>query len=802
MRALLDLFAEAWHAIRGSPGLSTLAFLILCLGWISSVTGIGMAFVFSETKNGALPAHFKAIGESEGETKGAIWGSEAIKLRKQLPSDLRASSIMVRRRLLNVSDSFRPTQVEGVWIDGPLFASLNWRMAIGRDFNEAEQSGTRAVMIISHRFWQAQFAGAQDALGKSLKVDGLSREIVGILPPYRAFPFHEQIYLPTRIESGSPLASRYVLLLMNAPPNVLPALNRVIQTINAEGQDESAASADPAVSLKPKRLINATNLIETGLNKESALVIDVTIFLSQLLMLVASCNAGGLLLIRWVLRSAELATRASLGATVQRLSAVAIAQALLIAVAAFVLAFVVSGFLAGYLQAFFHTQANGVPEYIQFNLGMRAVLPLLGALLLTVAIVAAPVVWRLSKSNLNAELKKRERGLSADYRMGKLLLSVQCVFAVVSLSVAIFSLMGAWKANRIDYGMATDGVLLTTVRSTSAQVQRDFVENLAEALRKESNVSAVSVSIAVPQTQTDARQLLDLRKSAPLEPRTIPLAEVDVHFAEVYGIPMRAGRWLASGVQSANVAEAVINETLADARFGGAAAAVGQTLSYLELDNKTQTNRTIVGVSSSVRIDADLAAQEFLVFAPIPDNTILPLSISIKTQYARPQSLIPRLEQLALELNDAIAIAPPRTYGQARAESSKGLNVIVGFFLPLGIVAVLMTASGLGALLSTLVAQRMRDCSLRRALGAPALQLVRPLLQSLLITCAGGIVIGLAIAAPLTVQINKILYSNALSVSLALFLTLLIVGATLALACLRPVWRALHADPMQILRQI
>ncbi len=796
MRALLDLLTEAWHAIRGSPGLSVLAFLILCVGWVSSITGIGMAYVFSTSEQRALPAHFKIIGETEGAASGFIWGADAIALRQQLPEPLLSRSIMVRSRWLNVSDGFRPSQVEGTWIDGPLFEELGWTMALGRGFNDAERTGKRPVMIISHRFWKSQFAGAADVIGKLLKIDGLSREVVGVLPPFRAFPFHQQIYLPTQMDAESPLTKRYVMLLLNAAPEQLLALDSSIQAFNQAALKKLGAGKGQA------RQVSARNLLETGFNRESKLVIGLMMFLSQLLMFVAACNAGGLLLIRWVLRSAELATRASLGATVKRLAAAALAQALLIAAVALAVALVISRFVAGYLQSFFHTNQNGVPEYIQFDLGLRGIVPLLCALLLTVTVVAAPVVWRLSKSNLNSELKKRERGMSADYRLGKFLLCVQCIFAVASVAVAITASLGAWQAKRFDYGVTGEGVLMTTVRSTQLTAQKDFAEQLAQQLRLEQSVSAVSVGVAVPQAAISMRDLLDPDKDAPMPRKTVVFAEVDGYFADVYGISLSAGRWLTvdSGVKTS--AEVVINESLAVERFGTASAAIGQSLTYLEVDGETRTSVLIVGVSGAARMDVDLAAKEFLVFAPVSKNAVAATSISIKTKYARPQSLIPRLEQLALELNDTLALTPPRVYRQWRDESTTGFDVVANMFLPVGLVAMLMTASGLGALLSTMVAQRMRDCSLRRALGAPGVQLVRPLLQSLWITCGVGVALGLAIAVPLTQKLNQVLYSDSLSIVLILSLTLLIVFLTLSLACVRPLWRALHADPMEILRQI
>lgn len=759
-----------------------------------------MAYVFSTSDQRALPAHFQIIGEIEGAASGVIWGADAIALRQQLQGPLLSKSIMVRSRWLNVSDGFRPSQVEGTWIDGPLFKALGWSMALGRDFNEPEKSGKRPVMIISHRFWKSQFAGAGDVLGKSLKIDGLSREVIGVLPPFRAFPFHQQIYLPTQMDAASPLTKRYVMLLLNADPELVPALGRSVLAFN-QAALKKQGELDGAPGGKARQ-VSARNLLETGFNNESKLVIGLMMFLSQLLMLVAACNAGGLLLIRWVLRCAELATRASLGATVQRLAAAALAQALLIATAALAVALVISRFVASYLQNFFHSNVNGVPEYVQFDLGLRGVWPLLLALLLTVAVVAAPVVWRLSKSNLNSELKKRERGMSADYRLGKLLLCVQCIFAVTSVAVAVTASIGAWQAKRFDYGITGDGMLMTTVRSTQLAVQQNFSEQLAQRLRLEPNVSAVSVGVAVPQAAISTRELLELRSDAPIASKLIVFAEVDAYFADVYGVTLTAGRWLSGNTGEANPSEVVINETLAVERFGTASAALGQSLTYLEVDGVTKTSVLIVGVSGAARMDVELAPKEFLVFAPVGKNAVAATSISIKTRYVRPQTLIPRLEQLALELNDTLALTPPRVYRQWRDDSTTGFRVVANMFLPVGLVAMLMSASGLGALLSTLVAQRMRDCSLRRALGAPGVELVRPLLQSLWITCGVGVVLGLAIAVPLTQKLNEVLYSDSLSIVLALSLTLVTVLLTLALACVRPLWRALRADPMEILRQI
>jgi putative ABC transport system permease protein len=787
-----------------------LATLILCAGWIAAICGIVMYLAIFTTEASVIPADLHIIGDNREGGAGPMWGADAMALRDKLAPALQERMVLARTAIANVSDGFRPTQNDALWIDGPLFGVLGWSMLQGKDFSPQDFAEDSESVIISYRFWLDQFAGANDVVGQSIQVEGKKRRVIGVLPRFRAFPYQQKIYLPTRFTPNTPLSSRYLITLLRVNPSERDDLQTLASAVVKQSAEQAAQdSTDSSDARAEAAEVRVLQYAVTGMNRESKFITSLIALFSLLLLALAACNAGGLLLIRWVLRSAELATRASLGATTTRLAAAAIAQALLISLVALGLALVISKFIGEAAQHLLHTSANGSPEYVQFQLGFSALLPMLSALFLSVLVVAAPVVWRLVRGNLSAELKRRERGLSADYRTGKALLFFQCVFAVASLALTVTCLWGEQRANSADFGFRSDRVLVSTIRHSDPAKLQAFVDSLSAKLRRERKVQAVTLGLAAPQYAITTRELraplqgpdqpTQVRESA--EEISVEFAMVAPDFPGVYPMRLLAGRWFTASA-SAQDLELVINRDMAKRWFKSTDAAVNQTLLIPEQTNRSEKRYRVIGVVDNARFDIHLNAEKYVAYV-LSAKATLPLQVlSILTDYDRPQTLIPRLEQLALEVDESFALSKPMVMSERLRQSTASYSMISNLFLPLGLLAGIMAASGFASLLATLIAQKLRDCSLRRALGAPAARLVAPLLRPLLPSFALGLLIGLLAVAPLIVQVNTLIYGDSLPLLPILLATIFALLLAVALACIRPIWRALSADPMEILRQI
>src|SRR5262249_41236926 len=73
---------------------------------------------------------------------------------------------------------------------------------IGRTFTAAEDKESRAVVVISHGFWQRHFGADAAAIGKTMLLNGQAHEVVGVMPAYFTYPGAD-VLLPAQLASAT-----------------------------------------------------------------------------------------------------------------------------------------------------------------------------------------------------------------------------------------------------------------------------------------------------------------------------------------------------------------------------------------------------------------------------------------------------------------------------------------------------------------------------------------------------------------------------------------------------------------------
>ncbi len=210
-----------------------------------------------------------------------------------------------------------PQRVTRNLVPDNLFATVGVEAALGRTFlSEENELGAAPVVVIGHALWMSAFAGDRDATRSSIEIDGVSHEIVGVLPPdFRLPPFNAQVWIPL-VFAPDALEAR--------GRNNLWLVGRLADGVSTEAaQDEATAIARCLAETYP--LSNeGEDIILCPLH--SVAVGDagktLTLLLGSvgiLLLLIACVNVTNLTLARGIARERELAVRVSLGAGRARL---------------------------------------------------------------------------------------------------------------------------------------------------------------------------------------------------------------------------------------------------------------------------------------------------------------------------------------------------------------------------------------------------------------------------------------------------------------------------------------------------
>ena len=344
---------------------------------------------------------------------------------------------------------------------------------LGRDFTDADDvPHSLKVALITDGTWRRRFGASTDVLGKHVLVDGISREIIGVLPPSVRVPRLAEIYIPLddlRIEEN-------VLQRDNHPG--FAVLGRLKPGVTLEMAREDLKTIAGELEKKYPES-NTGRRITTQLLLESA-VGDYRQSLYLLLgavacvLLIACANVANLQLARILARGKELAVRAALGASGWRLTRQILTESAVLALV---------GALAGIVLAIWSLDAilalspATVPRFQETHIDFAALGFTVAIALISGLLVGLWPAWRVSQnSSLALALHESARGSSDGIhrqRTRSALVVTQVALAVVLLAGAGLMLKSFWNAQQAPLGFDPRGILTMNVALPAARYDKE-----------------------------------------------------------------------------------------------------------------------------------------------------------------------------------------------------------------------------------------------------------------------------------------------------------------------------------------
>ena len=797
MTAFFDILKESLRITTRNKLNSLLAVLILAAGLAGCIFAIGMGAALYKNDASVIPESLYILGELEKGGIQGMRGRDGLALKQSNVPEFNGLTL-IRQAAFNVHTgselAARGFKVDGAWIDGAIFSRLGWRMARGRDFavddfsaSSAEERGISGGVIIGDNLWRSEFGARTDIIGLNIIVDGTPRSVIGVLKPDRAFPGSEQLYVPFRLTESNTLISRFFGVFAFFEPQALPRVNALLAARQIQRVAENGESAKQTP-------FAAMDFASAGLNTELRVVFSMLSLIGWLVLLLAATNVGGLMLVHWLTRTHEIATRSALGSSRLRLAGSAFLQSFMLVALALGIALLAMQFgMAKFEQFLRASDSAQVPLYVHFDFKLSMLAPMFLACISTAVVTTFPVLWHLRETNLMRELRGAERGNSNSGKLGIILLVLQCFLSVAAVLISIVCARGADTALNRDYGIHAPRTVVAQIRSSDLATQTEVAQKLFDQLKAHPEVEQVSMSIGIPQVFSIDRDVVlgDQRLSFNFAPS-------DQNFADVYGIKLRSGRWLLDTEVGKPVA--VIDVAAAEKLFGSTPA-IGQTVRYLDADGRTKKNATVIGVTEPVTLDFEQGIDGPSMFVPMQADTVWGVSFSIRTRDKNAETFLPTLDRIGAAVDQRVALFNVRTYAEAFERNGGGFRLLSYMFAPMGLLALILTAVGLAALLGSLVARRMRQSAIRLALGAGVYGVLVPLLRPLLSAAFLGLILGTTIALPLSMKFSEVFYGSETLSYGSIFLTLTVVIVGLALACITPARRALRANPNMILKQ-
>ena len=795
-----------------SPGFATVAILTLALG-----IG-GNATVFSWIRSillNPIPAvaHSEQMVAVESVMPSGEYHTSSYPDYKDFRTQNHVFSDVIGFELSGVNMSLRNTEpAERVWgiiATENYFDALGVHAAIGNTFHEQPNQSLNSdpYIVLSYGLWARRFGADPNVVGKIVHLNGHPFTIIGVAPR----PFFGTI---VGID-----AQYFVPMMMQ--PQVLPAESvedrnptfvHIMGRLNP-GMSISQAQADLsplAASLAAEYPNSSQNVgvyvapvwkAHYGVQDFLRSVLGFLMVIASLVLLIACVNVANLLLARATVREREIAIRAAMGASRNRLIRQMLSESIVLAAAGGIGGILLAMWGANLL-SFFTPATKHLP--IGLTLGVDKTV-LAFTLLLSIAtgiIFGLVPAWRGSRTNLNASLKSATYSAgtrAATHCLRDALVISEVVFATVLLVCAGLLLRSMRNAEAAGPGFNTDHVALAAFDlRTSGYTSEEatvYYGRLLEKIRTLPGVESASLERFVPLWFTGrSYSPVEVEAYTPTqgEDMNIDLNMVGGDYLRTLQIPLISGRDFSEQDRAGAPKVVIVNETMAQ-RFWPGQDATGHRVRVWD------DWRTVVGVARDTKYHRINEPPQSFLYLPslqahgtdanIIVRSQLPTATVVNGVRSAAISLDPKVQPL--EADDLSTLLQSSMFANRTAASLASV---------LGTLGLLLAALGIYGVLSYSVSQRFREIGIRVALGAQKNHVLRLVVGKGLQLAIFGAVVGAAAALLVTRAMSNLLFGVSASDPLTFVAVALGVTFVAALAAYLPARRAMRVDPMVALR--
>ena len=729
-----------------------------------------------------------------------------------------------RTGLVNLTGGDVPERVPSARATGTLFAVLGVAPALGRAFEPAEERpGGSPVAVLSDALWRRKLGGDPRVLGRTVRIDGVTTQVIGVMPAGFAFPHPDTaVWLPLIIDPASLSTGT---LSYDGVGRLAPGATPRMATAELNG---FARRLDRWLPGEDSKIMVASGFAALARPLRDDIVGEVGKALWVLLgavgciLVIACANVANLLIVRGEGRQKEMAIYTALGAPRGRLIGGVLAESLLIGCGAGVAGMLLAW---GGLRLLAALRPAALPLLPAPAIDPRAMGFAVALALLTSVLFGLLPAWRASRSEgLAAALKGEGRAMTAGrgrQRVRQVLVALQLAMALVLLTGSGLMLRSFRRLAAVDPGFDPVAALTLDLALPAAAYPDDlavahFFDQALARIAALPGVAAAGATTTLPLqgAQANGHLLADFPRPENAPPPLFQFQYVTPGYFRSMGIPVVAGRGLEPGDAERRDGAVVVSATLArhfwpQSEGGGA---LGRRLRPGQ-DSKSSLLRdpwyTIVGVAGDVHQGGAVEKVPEIVYYPLlgkarGDWVARQMTVVVRaaSRQMAPEALAPAIRRELARLSADLPVANLRTLEEVVHRGRSRYEFSAFMVLLATAIAVALGAVGLYGFVSYLVGQRSAEIGIRMALGATEHGIRWLVVREALATAAAGLAVGLAAAAGLAGWTVSLLFevSPLDPVSFAIA-PLLLVTVTLVASYL-PADRAARVEPRTALHRL
>ncbi len=709
---------------------------------------------------------------------------------------------------VSLSEGESSERVYAAVVSGNYFSVLEVQAAVGRFFTEQEdQDGGAPVMVLSHAFWQRRFDGNAGIVGSDLRINGQPVRVAGVaspefrgtspLAPDAWFPMHMRPVLRPGQTDLLERRSVFMLAIGRLKPGVSIAQARTDVSIIARDLEREF----PVENRGKGVAVTSSGLFPGDLRLIVAGFFAVLMMFVGLVLLIACFDVAGMLLVRAHQRRREVAVRVAMGASRGRILRQMLSEGLLL--------FALGG-MAGLLTAVWMRDLLltfvpdlPIPLHVELNLDWRVLGFGLALSLVSGSLASLAPALQTSHTDPVATLKEETTGSRRRMRLRNALVLGQVAVTVVLLVGAGLFVRALERAATVDPGIEIKNLSVVGLDfSLAGMKQTDglaFADQLLQRTKSLPGVRSAALAWSVP-LDGGGRALGGVSAQGYQGPESGNGIDADWNivtpgYFATMGISLLRGRDFTAADAQGRGDVAIVNETLASLFWPGQNP-VGQKL--LNPHDAGVRELEVIGVARNQKYRSLGDEPRNFVYVPLRQNYMGNLNLLLRSEpgvavFAEARKLVrsmnpylPLLYTQSMEELAGVGLLPQRMAGWVASS--------------LGVVGLLLAATGLYGVTAFSTTQRTREFGIRMALGAGRGDVLGLVLGQGMKLAAVGVALGLVLAVAATQLLSSLLFGVSPQDPLVLGVVAAGLGGVALLASYVPARRATKVDPMIALR--
>jgi predicted permease len=725
--------------------------------------------------------------------------------------------------------------IDGIWATGSFFQTLGVRAAIGRTFTKDDEhpgsSTGGPVMVISYAFWQRQFGGVPDVIGRRLVIHGVPVAIVGVTaadfagidigrPFDAALPIHDEplINRPDSMLAAGAFAPMIIARLKTGQTvDGATAALRAAQPAIRETVAPAIAGASSADSYIRDAMQSPFTLVPaaTGasyVRGRFAQPLFMILGAAGLVLLVACANVANLLLARAETRRHEFSLRVALGASRWRLVRSLLAESVLLATSAVALGIPLASWSSRLLVQQLSTETR--PLFLDLSADWRLGAFSLAIALTTLVLFGIIPALRASDADPMDALKEQQRGTAGNTRSG---LAAALVVAQVALSLVVVAIAGLMVQTftslvHRDLGFARDELLVVQIDSRRAidgpRGRVPIFEQVRTAVSAVPGVSAAALSNLTPLADAVFDPPIDVSGSAQRSPRERSTYAylITPGWFSTFGVGLLAGRDFAETDREGTPLVAIVNQAFAKKFLNGASPLEHAiTLPAVMYAPAPVAPLRIIGVvGDAVYGSVREPLQSTMYLALAQHGTFFlrglgSISLNVRAAHGSPAALTKSVMAAIAGVGPRLVLnVHPLTKQVDDSLSRERVLAMLGSFF--GALALLLAGLGLYGVTSYNVSRRRTEIGIRMALGAAPGSVVYLVLSRVTWLVGIGIAVGAGASLWASQFVATLLYGLEPRDPGTLLTAAGVLAVVGAVAGWLPAYRASRVSPAEVLR--